>query len=120
MMPSPKQIAAMKAGPKMDALILAAGIFKTEWHHDSGADWQTVEIDGESVWASEFHPSTNIADAMQVLEKFWAYGIDWCRGTIPEGTVTIIGRNGKEISASGDSPALVICRAALLATMEEG
>ena len=77
----------------------------------------TTDYEGRHTGTPSY--STDIAAAMQVLERFWAYGIDWCRGTIPEGTVTIHGRNGEQVSASGDSAPLAICRAALLAKLKQ-
>jgi hypothetical protein len=112
-------IEAMPAGPELDALVatqvLGWTFSKSSFEQYEPSEWRK---DGRVVWGASFRPSTDIAAAWLLLP-----GRGWI---IQEDTYVSVGRwevydNARDFEdgiwmATAPTPALALCRAALLAT----
>lgn len=123
----------MAAGSALDKLVAE----KVMGWHTSGMSWPRW-VDNQNQWTilvRRWQPSRNIAQAFEVVgilvEEYWlkltspfdpkgdnpGIGHTWNAGFTPHGTT---GWNRRpDWRASGETPALAICRAALKVRMQE-
>jgi len=77
-------------------------------------------VNGDTSWGRMWQPTTDIAQAWQVVERMralgWDFGMDWDTAI----RAMFIQRNGSEfVSSESDSPHIAICIAALKACGHE-
>ena len=117
------EILAMKPGRELDALVMRT-VFKAEKKDIGDECYWVLEVNGEEVcWPRWFSPSTDIAAAWEVAEQLQKQGYVVCIELLPyeETSVGVYEADpANQIAyAKAQTPAEAICKAALLAVMEE-
>jgi hypothetical protein len=114
-----EEILSMEAGRELDALV---AVEVMGWHNDHEVpyyDW--VQESNEVIHISKrWSPSSDIGAAWEVVEKMIANG--WWNTDIGFGSGIVVSFDDGSTThqAKADTAPLAICRAALLAVMEEG
>ena len=110
------EILAMEPGRELDALVMRI-VFKAEKKDIGDECYWVSEVNGEEVcWPRWFSPSTDIAAAWEVLEKFFWVQVTANPPHIWKATVITSPANGSvTASAKGYTAPEAICKAALLA-----
>lgn len=121
----------MQAGEEMDKLV-AERVMKWKRAHLDYVFWQPSASEENLRYCSStmpqtlrdfalfspFHPSRDIADAWEVTKKIDA-PVAVIQSMVKDGWSAEFYYDAEIIQATADTPSLAICRAALLAVMEE-
>ena len=110
------EILSMEPGRELDALVMRI-VFNAEKKDIGDECYWVSEVNGEEVcWPRWFSPSTDIAAAWEVLEKFFWVQVTANPPHIWKATVITSPANGSvTATAKGYTAPEAICKAALLA-----
>ena len=110
------EVLALKPGRELDALVMRI-VFNAEKKDIGDECYWVSEVNGEEVcWPRWFSPSTDIAAAWEVLEKFFWVQVTANPPHIWKATVITSPANGSvTATAKGFTAPEAICKAALLA-----
>jgi len=105
-------IEEMESGPELDVLV-AEKVFGWQWNIRNGVCYAEHDCFNAADCWPQFRPSTDIADAWTVVQKFKDY--DWKIESHGDGETFTIYKDGTHYCGDAPTAPLAICRAALKA-----